>query len=367
MKKVLWLVAVGAVSLAGMGAFGIAGCTAQTDTSNRPSVDQLAEGLTVLEAVPAWGLNAAYRKGTNVVYLESRVGSQKPEVYRQAFPDEPPYEMDLRFVNKEGRTFYVQRGGDDFVDPDWQADIAKHARLTLTTTPADIDADWELAKEGALSAAAILPPDMKDDARHFSTFGLRPTPAQDPLLKAKAARIAQQPRPPEMDIDRGYSNFNFSGWSWFETDLASKWVVWLVAHHTATRMWDCEWNGTSCSWVLVQDACNHGTCYANMGYECYSNGGWFYNATINGETSSSTSISGGCQTPYNWNSGGYNHLCNDDSAYELWQAKNGSKGGPNYGTSGDGTHFQYYDGHHFACDCGSFSGCDGDWSVPSCP
>ena len=62
-------------------------------------------------------------------------------------------------------------------------------------------------------------------------------------------------------------------------------------------------------------------------YDCYSTSGvWRTIAQISGEQNGSSSIGGGCLSSYSWNSGGYNHLCNDDSAYELWQVKNGSTG-----------------------------------------
>ena len=68
--------------------------------------------------------------------------------------------------------------------------------------------------------------------------------------------------------------------------------------------------------------CNHGTC-AN---------GWATSA-IGGREQQSVNETGptetyndrrqrrqgGCQTAYNWDSGGYDHLCNDDTAYEVWQ------------------------------------------------
>src|SRR6185503_7029389 len=113
-------------------------------------------------------------------------------------------------------------------------------------------------------------------------------------------------------------------------------------------------------------ACNHGRCPwdSGMGYNCYSSGGpFYYGAYVNGETiSNSTNITGACQTNYNWNSGGWDHLCNDDAAYELWQAKSGSS----YTQQGDGYSFIWYANANYACTC-SNTGCDGDWSAPYCP
>ena len=148
--------------------------------------------------------------------------------------------------------------------------------------------------------------------------------------------------------------------------------------------------------AAVINACNHGTCPGGSGLskDCASTGGPFaYGVSVNGETQTGPSGSGdntgGCQTAYSWNSGGYDHLCNDDAAYELWETKVGqawtNHGSPNVGPGdpnsvhGDAIGFQWYGPSHcrgdacgqspsyFACDCQTFNGCSGDWNTPNCP
>ena len=114
-----------------------------------------------------------------------------------------------------------------------------------------------------------------------------------------------------------------------------------------------------------------------MSYECYSQSGqWYSNVNLSAEANGTTSIGGGCLTSYSWDSGGYNHLCNDDSAYELWQVKNGNSGnGNSYNTNGNGNTFMYNgpgtggDGTsvNYACTCAYNNGCNNDWSRPICP
>src|SRR5437879_4192377 len=71
------------------------GCSADGSSSSRPPVTALSEGLNLLDVHdPSWGLNAAYVKAGRVIYLESRVGALKPEVYRHEFPNDPPNEQD---------------------------------------------------------------------------------------------------------------------------------------------------------------------------------------------------------------------------------------------------------------------------------
>jgi hypothetical protein len=115
-----------------------------------------------------------------------------------------------------------------------------------------------------------------------------------------------------------------------------------------------------------------------MTYRCSSNSGvWRDNPWLTGEASGSTgTVSGGCRTNYSWDSGGWDHLCNDDSAYELWQIKNGSGGdGNQWSTNGNGYSFIYNgagtggDGSwvNYACQCNANNGCNNDWSRPICP
>jgi hypothetical protein len=121
-------------------------------------------------------------------------------------------------------------------------------------------------------------------------------------------------------------------------------------------------------WQFAQNSCNHGRCYnaSGMGYHCTSGSGSLAAAsrTINGETNSNNvGVSGGCSTPYKWLSGGYDHLCNSDGAYELWQAKSASRStsrGDNYG-------FTWDNAGNYACNCNNNSDCDGDWNRPGCP
>jgi len=362
--------------LLGVGA-GLAFFGCSNSGTSLPPTSELHQGLNLIDTTdPAFGLDAAYVQGKQVVYIQTRIGAPKPDVYRQAWPNDPPNEVDMRFVDANGHTFYVQRGGDTYVDPSWEDDIAESLGAKIDFGRRD--ADFKLAKVAAKELAAAVPQSFAQSSYYVRSFAAEPAPSEDPRMVARAAQISQNKLP-----EQGYSNFNYGNYSWLETDLYSGdtgCVLWIcVAKHSATKMWDCEWNPTtgSCSWVVAQNACNHGRCAGDsgMGYNCYSNGGWFYNATINGETNkNTTAVSGGCLTKYDWDSGDgdQDHLCNDDAAYELWQAKNGSRGGGSYGTGGDGYHFQWYGSStkshsYFACDCKSFNGCDNDYGRPYCP
>ena len=349
---------------------GVIGCTSNTPT--RPPIEELDEGLNLIDVSdPSWGMTAAYVKDGHVVYLEERIGALKPSVYRETSPEEPINEIDMRFVDQHGQTFFVQRGGDDYVDPAWHDDI----NATLNH-PAAIDqriADFALAREAAVAIAKSLPSDFAALAYHPTVFAARPVPEQDPNLIGRIDEIESK-RP----SDQPYWDWNGGAASWWlQGDLYDKKVCYFwtcVARHSGVAMW--AYNGT---WGLAVNACNHGNCpgSSNMTYRCSSNSGvWRSNVTLTGEHNTGGSVGAGCRSGYNWNSGGYDHLCNDDSAYELWQIKNGSRGiAGNYNTNGDMYSFVYTgagtggDGSwvNYACTCAYNNSCNNDWSRPICP
>jgi len=350
--------------------FFAAGCTSSVDI--RTPISDLNQGLNMLDTGdPTWGVTAAYRKADQVVYLEQRVGAMKPQAYRDESPDEPTNEIDLRFVDGNGNTFFVQRGGDEYVDPTWGGDI--NASLAHPAADADRIRDFALAKEAAGAfAVAAQTKELSPFAFHANQFAQRPTPSDDPEMIAKVAKI-EASRPTE----QAYGSYGFGGSWWFEGDLYDKGtscVFWYCpAKHSGVALWAYQ-----TSWQLAVIACNHGTCPGNskMSYECYSNSGvWRDNVTISAESNGNTSIGGGCLTSYSWASSGYNHLCNDDSAYELWQVKNGGPGGGSVDTNGDGYNFAYNgpgtggDGSwvNYACTCAYNNNCNNDWSRPICP
>jgi hypothetical protein len=112
-------------------------------------------------------------------------------------------------------------------------------------------------------------------------------------------------------------------------------------------------------------------------HECADPGApWFATASLTGSTTGNTTNAndgyGGCSTAYSWSSGGNNHLCNDDAAYEMWQAGNGNQGA---GTTGwIGTYNGFCEGSlcksgspaHYACTESNNGGSVGSWNTPNC-
>ena len=146
------------VLVAGYSVSSLVGCSSNAPTtSSRPGAAQLKEGLNVLEMKdPSIGLSAAYMQGGRVVYIETRMGSLKPEVYRNDSPEAPANEIDTRIVDHNDYTFYSMRGGDSFVEPSWAADIARS--YTPTAPDTDRVLDMAIARQAVTELSRRLPP-----------------------------------------------------------------------------------------------------------------------------------------------------------------------------------------------------------------
>lgn len=349
-----------------------------TPTSSRPAIGELHQGLNVLDATdPSWGINAAFVGHGRVVYIETRQGSLKPDVYRRAWPTDPANEMDTRIVDQNGLTFFAERGGDNYVDPAWANEIylSQHAPVD----PVQRDLDWKLAREAAAAMSPAggptsAPPKafkgFEDHLVGLRGFAKMALPTEDEHLRASSAKLMKTSIPDEAKV-KAYGGYSNGDYNVIETDKFSAstgcfaWIC--AARHSATRMWAYRWNNGSPYWIYAINANNHGRSASELSYECYSQGGWVWNGYVSGSTANGATGNwdgaGGCQTSYNWDSGGWDHLCNDDAAYELWQAKSGSQ----YTSQGDYISFTWNNTGHFACACQNNGGCDGDWNTPNCP
>lgn len=368
MRKTLLVWAAAGAMTVSAGALVACGGSGPTSSQGHPTASQLNQGVNILDASnAAWGMNSAYVKGGHVMYLETRIGALKPDVYRQAFPNDPQNEIDFRAVDESGQTIYIQRGGDNIVDPQWRDDFVAGMKLPALSV-ADSEAEFALAQEGAKAVGAALPAGFQDHVYHLQNFGSMTVPIQD--ADFRAASIATQ-----VDPATGYASSTFTSVSsiqlWKGTVAC---VLWICGYHGATL----QMNGSG---GQSMGMCNHGRCAGDSGMSkpCGSHLTTGPGGTVSGEincSGSSTScpangqaVSGGCQTSYNWDTPP-GHECQDDSAYELWQVHNGGVGGTTAGTSGNGSNFVWNNdsnGHYYACNCNmSGDSCSGDWQSPQC-
>ena len=344
----------------------MAGCSG---TIVRPSATDLQEGINLLDVRdPGFGMSAAFKEQGRVVYVESRVGSLKPEIYRNDSPDAPANEMDVRFVDSTNDTFFAVRGGDSFIDPTWTQEI--QAAKQHKVDPAARALDFKLAQKAAAALQVALPASFKDHIYHAALYAKVPTPAEDPVLKRAELQLAKAP-PTAPTNDQAYSTYYSGG-------PVTYWVgkysgttgcfFWTCARHSATDIWSCDWNGSGCNWNRRIVANNHGRgpWDSGMGYDCQSQGGWQYN-NIDGSTASGATGwwdgAGACQSGYSWSSNNNAHLCNDDAAYELFSAKYGPQNNVSFWENSSGGWGSDYKGFgNFSCSYPS-----GDWNTPNCP
>jgi hypothetical protein len=369
MRKTLAVWAVG-VALAMGGTASIVGCGSTSTSSSRPAAGSLAEGLTVLDARADWGTTSAFKEAGHVVYLETRVGPMKPQVYRENFPNEPQNEMDTRIVDDVGRTFTLVIGGDSIIDPTWSTDIRAGAALAAPTK-AESDMYYALAQHAGQAFAAAQP-QFADHVFHLSNATAK-LPSEDADLAARANTQLKA------SIEAGViTKFDSITNQYLEGDLC-------VGHHSTVWGWQGNYDFTTSSWSWVANvvACNHGPCAnsSSLSYQesSYSGGSsnWVPSALSltslwsDEPTSSNTTYTSGhgCQSGYNWDTPP-GHECNDDSSYELWQIHD-SPTNRGYGntSNGNGTSFcAKSGGNGNACNCSSScNSCSGDWSYPPAP
>jgi hypothetical protein len=393
-----WLLA-GVVALGGaVGGACLSGCASHASSTSRPSAAELGAGLTVLSSDASSGVDAAYRDATtgHVVYMQTRVGPLKPQLYRDQFPSEPANEMDARIVDENGFTFMLVIGGDKLIDPTWGADMlaGEAARPTDATTT---DMFFKLAREAGTAFAATAEPELKDHVLHL-TNATKTVPSEHPELFAQATAKLQD------EVSKGlvtqldsYTSHYLWGNEYDEC------LFGCVGYHSDVFGWDGTWDSTNGTWASYSGiaSCNHGDC-ANSGNVSYTgvtaysgythnNNNWVNASTSlaaiwSEEPTSTLGTTGGqgCQTGYNWDTPP-GHECNDDSAYEMWQINDSLSEGNRYGltTQGNGSNFNWYDGQchgvgcgflglgccsaSYSCTCGTYSGCHGDWGAPPAP
>lgn len=319
--------AVGMVLLAGGSTMG---CAVDAGTSSAPST--LKDGLTILNADPAYGVSAAFKQNGRVVYLETRVGALKDPYYLKTFPNEPTHVMDARIVDQEGHTFGLVVGADGLIDPSWKADIRNTPRITTKAQGLQRNADFLLARTAAAAFAAQAGPELADHVYHLTNM-TRTVPQEDPHLIAEAAR-AESIMPADREYTANGCTTNLQEGAVYDKAFA------IIAQHSAVYGWN--YNGCTGSWDEYVNTCNHGTCAndSSMSYSCtsFSNNWsvWSYNALLDfwsreeNTTTNNSSNTGACWTGYGidiadvtvYGSGDPNHVCNDDSALEIQEIRN---------------------------------------------
>jgi hypothetical protein len=367
--------------IAGGGAFAI-GCTQDSTPAptERVAASELKDGITILSADAQYGISAAFKQAGRVIYLETRMGDVKPEGYRSNYPDEPMREMDARFVDQVGHTFKLQIGGDGLIDPAWSDDIAKGKLAKDSVTKADRELDFVLARDAANALAKVAGPELRDHVYHLVNMGNIVPREQADLVADEASFGAPNASNTPTVTDEGSDIVGRDSscyWNYIEAQAWSKCVALCVGRHSAVR----AYNYSNCTgtWDAQVFSCNHGTCANDMGtYNNKTNSGWIpnykdlHNAwnidTRRDLADKSAQTNQGCYSSYNWSTPS-GHLCNSDTAYEMFQIFDAASYAKGSSSRGDATNFTWRDpgGNNYNCAATSSTDCSGDWSVPRTP
>ena len=309
-RTTLALVGLGLLVSVGIGC----GSAGSKTASSRPSIDSLPQGLTIFSSDET-AVNGAFKDGQTGVYFETRRGQPRLDFYKQVSPELGDYEMDARYMDGQGHVILVQRGGDDWIDPSWTNEIDAQQG---SKTPINIDASSLLLTQQAATAVASK---VQYTSHVYALTGL------SSAAPAKAASLVSLHSGIAVQATNAQCTFDLSG----GTDETCNWTG--VGQATEKVHYQCI---ISIAWMCAGEhssvevdgngftlySCNHGTCaYGMGGVSCQGSGAGGYFESEG--TTCLTCVTGGCLTPYDWNSGGGTHNCHDDSTLQGWGVKYG--------------------------------------------
>ena len=184
-----------------LGAVGVVmacsvGCGGSSDPE-RPAVKELKEGLNILQTDNA--IVGAFRKGDHAIYFETRAGAKTLDVYRNLDPSLPEQEMDMRVMDENGRTFYIQKGGDTLPEA-WDKElVAEESRPRVD--PIVRAEHFEMLKEAtAAMEVADLPVVLK---AHKATVVGTKLAIRDDMLRPAVEKAVK-------DLSKGVQNLQRS-------------------------------------------------------------------------------------------------------------------------------------------------------------
>ena len=276
-------------------------------TSSTPEPKDLPQGLSVLDATDT-SLTAAYRKGDVAIFVETHRGKPRPATY-QTDPNRTQYEVDLRVSADDGRTFYVLRGGDRFVDPTWATQLA--AQMQTPGSRVSNAALFDMAHQAGIELAAqrdeldALVPQV-DTVIAFGKHA--------PELWARMLELRSASGMPDLDGEVAYGGTSGPepgehgyGANYYYIQLHAADIDGSPAgYHSAVRLQ--AWNGSA--WGVAADFANHGRSPSEMPWVNtlqIENYGW----------KGSDWMTWTCNTGYATYSDDGGHNCHDDSRLEM--------------------------------------------------
>jgi hypothetical protein len=271
----------------------------------------------VVQTMNAEGINAAYgEEDQGTIYLQVRRGAPLDETLRQAFPDSPAYEMDIRVASSNGEVYFEQHGGAMAQDMSWDSgmmdlewaneirDSEDASRSMANSRSVNVSTLAERAIAEILRSAS---PAFQEEAKALQGFlsivrdGADQFQQQDQATASESGDRAMASAPSN---DSTY--LQTAEVYYYEMVINILGVgVNVAVHHSGTRM-----ISSSGSFRKIVSNCNHGGCPGNpaMKYKCTTTGVY---------RRSSYPSNGSCDwySTYGFNPG--HHECNDDSQYQV--------------------------------------------------
>ncbi len=294
------------------------GCAASSSVDDEAAQTAArSDGLTVVEADEAAGkLVAIYRSGGREITFDLRLGPPMETPPVEADPELPSMQIDGRVLDGAGQPFYLQMGGDLFLDPSW------HMPKVENVDAAGRLQDVALAREAEAAFRSLSVPASLDELRKGAIQIARSmehvADKPDVVVPNVPGEGGDVLAPKGVNLYGGTSSTAYWDYQIWKKGVT---ISLGLADHSAVRL--RGWNSSK-SFLFAAVSCNHGACAgaSSMSVKCTMSGyrsddgthtRWFYS-----DTSTSTSTrSGGCQTTYMWNSGPSGHNCNDDSDIQI--------------------------------------------------
>lgn len=278
-----------------------------------PKGDTIAEGLTVLPTTDDTHLNIAYRRDNITIFLQANLGHVAPAPYQ---PAEGPvrHEVDARFVADNGRTFYLQRGGDEWVDPTWGEDFARDQATPMPSI--SNEKLFVMAEEAAnlldtkavaqLGTKVALHAQQLDALRTFGKVAVSQFALNKEMLVAHRAKVGETIKEIPYGSGGPEDYGVYLGQNYYYIAVHRK-SIYLFGEHSATQT--NAWSGSA--WYVQVNMCNHGDCAGSMGRKCLLQ---YYERTNGGYGGFELQT---CKTGYDAFSGGGGHNCHDDTRLQL--------------------------------------------------
>ena len=316
-----------------------------------------APTLQLAPSTPETGLFGTYSKNGESISFEAVRGP-----VHEGAPNDAEHEVDVRFLDQDGRTFKVRIAGHGFVNPDWQQDLeaeyeaqdagkVDHERRVrafalLEDAARALDAQvvegMELERtsvvEAGLAKRDLGRSTMTDDLSEAHGVDVEKLEANGPpALEMPEYRVLGSSSDPfagrlEKNIRTKDHPRTCSGGNQFvhyaEVRYLHDEIGWkgIDYEHSATLLRSiCDSCGTV---VLEIEHCNHGTCALapNMKSNCH--GMW-------GRRGSALKGTDGCKTGYSFFPDNGYHVCNDDSLLQYTEVQTQSLYDAKQGTCSD--------------------------------